>query len=147
MFGSTTRGVGMWRFEHSERTSAAPERVWQQYADPVSWPEWDLDVEQMTVDAPMAVGVRGRLTPKSGPATSLVFTRVEPGRGFTNASRLPLARLEVDHRISADGAGSRITHTVTITGPLSPLFGRLIGRPIARGLPRSMRELARITEQ
>lgn len=137
----------MWQFEHSENTSAAPERVWEQYADPEAWPIWDLDVERMTVEAPMAVGVRGRLKPRSGPTTSLVFTKVEPGRRFTNASRLPLARLEVDHRIQPENRGSRFTHTVTITGPLAPLFGRLVGRAIASGLPRSMRELARLAEE
>jgi len=136
----------MWRYEHSETTSAAPERVWDRYADPALWPAWDLDVKRMTLEAPMAVGVRGRLTPKSGPTTSVVFTRVEPGRGFTNVSRLPLARLEVDHRITPEGDGSRFTHCVTITGPLAPLFGRLVGRSIAAGLPESMRELARLAE-
>jgi ligand-binding SRPBCC domain-containing protein len=137
----------MWRYEHTETTSAPPERVWAHYADPTAWPVWDHETEHVSVEGPMDVGVRGRLKPRGGPATSFVFTHVEPGRGFTDVARLPLARLEFDHRIDPDGDGSRFTHRVTITGPLAPLFARVVGRGVAAGLPRAMRELARLAEQ
>ena len=38
-------------------------------------------------------------------------------------------------------------HRVTITGPLSPLFARVVGRDVAAGLPAAMRALARRAEQ
>jgi uncharacterized protein YndB with AHSA1/START domain len=137
----------MWRIEHPETTSATPERVWEQYADPTAWPTWDHETESVRVDGPLAVGVRGRIKPRGGPATSFVVTEVEPGRRFTDVARLPLARLEFDHRIEPDGAGARFTHSVTITGPLSPLFARVVGRGVAAGLPGAMRELARLAER
>ena len=100
----------------------------------------------------MAVGTRGRLKPKGGPTTTFEFTHVDPGRGFTDVTRLPLARLplarlEFAHRIDPDENGTRFTHRVTITGPLSPLFARVVGRDVAAGLPGAMRALARLAEQ
>ena len=137
----------MWRFEHTETTSAAPERGWQQYADPTAWPAWDHETESVSIEGPLAVGVRGRIKPRGGPATSFVVTEVDPGRRFADVARLPLARLEFDHRIEPDGTGARFTHSVTITGPLSPLFARVVGRGVAAGLPGAMRELARLAER
>ena len=104
------------------------------------------ETESVIVDGPMAAGTRGRLKPVKGPAARFTFTQVTPGVGFANVTRLPLARLTFDHRIEPDGDGSRVTHSVRIDGPLTPLFVRLIGRSTAAGLPAVMRALARRAE-
>lgn len=137
----------MWRFEHTETTAASPERLWRRYEDPSRWPEWDGGTESVTTEGPMAVGTRGRLKPRGGPMASFVFTEVVPGQRFTDVTKLPLARLTFAHRIEPDGTGSRFTHTVTIQGPLSALFARVIGRTIAAELPEAMRTLARLAQQ
>ncbi len=136
----------MWSFEHAETTSATPDRLWALYAEPTTWPRWDQEIAAVTVQGPVAVGTRGRLTPVTGPAAWFTFTEVDPGVGFTNVSRLPLARLTLVHHIEATAAGSRFTHQVTITGPSSPLFARVLSRSLAAGLPTAMRNLARLAE-
>lgn len=136
----------MWTFEHTETTSATPAQLWAHYAEPTTWPDWDHELESVTVQGAMAVGTRGRLKPIKGPATPFTFTEVTPEVGFTDISRLPLARLALTHHIEPTAAGSRFTHQVTITGPLSPLFARIIGRSIAVGLPIAMLALARLAE-
>lgn len=137
----------MWSFEHTVTTGAAPSAVWARYADPAAWPSWDRDLASVTVDGPIAVGVRGTLRPLKGPPAVFVFTEVEPDVGFTNVSRLPFAKLAVSHRITPASSGSEVTHRVEINGPLAPLFGRLIGRRIAAALPGSMRTLAELAEE
>lgn len=137
----------MWTFEHTELTSATPARLWAHYAEPTTWPEWDSETAGVTVQGPMAVGTRGTLKPAKGPATRFTFTEVTPEVGFTDVSRLPLARLTFAHHIEPTATGSRFTHRVTIAGPLSPLFSRVIGRKIAANLPTAMRTLARLAEK
>lgn len=136
----------VWTFEHTETTSAAPAQLWARYADPTTWPEWDHETARVTVEGPMAAGAHGTLKPVKGPVTKLVFTEVVPEVGFTDVSRLPMARLTFAHHIEATATGCRFTHGVTITGPLSPLFARLIGKSVAAGLPAAMRTLARLAE-
>lgn len=136
----------MWTFEHSEITSAAPAQLWARYVDPSTWPEWDHDVAAVTVQGPVAVGTRGRLKPVKGPAVSFTFTEVSPEVDFTDVSPLPMARLTLAHHIEPMATGSRFTHRVTIDGPLALLFARIIGKPIAAGLPAAMRALARLAE-
>jgi len=136
----------MWRFEHTETTTATPDQLWARYVDPTTWPEWDHETESVTAEGALAVGLRGRLKPKGGPWTSFLVTEVEPGAGFTDVTRLPLARLQFRHRIEAVPGGSRFTHTVTIGGPLWPLFARVIGRTIAAEMPTAMATLARLAQ-
>jgi hypothetical protein len=137
----------MWTFEHTETTSASPAQLWARYAEPARWPEWDHDLATVTVQGPMAAGTRGAIKPTKGPATPYTFTEVTPDVGFTDVTRLPLARLTFTHLIEPTPAGSRFTHRATISGPLSPLFARLVGRGIAAGLPTAMRRLARLAER
>jgi len=136
----------MWTFEHAETTTATPAQLWARYAQPTSWPEWDHEIAVVTVAGAMAAGTHGTLKPVKGPTTPFTFSEVIPGVGFTDVSRLPLARMTFVHRIEPIQIGSRFVHRVTITGPLSPLFARVIGRKVAAGLPTAMRELARLVE-
>lgn len=136
----------MWTFEHTETTSAAPAQLWSRYEDPTTWPEWDHEIAAVTVHGPMAVGTRGTLKPVKGPAMTFTFSEVIGEVGFTDVSRLPLARLTFSHLIEQTATGSRFSHRVSISGPLSPVFARVIGKRIAAGLPGAMRELARLAE-
>lgn len=136
----------MWTFEHAETTIATPAQLWARYAEPTSWPDWDHEIASVTVHGPMAVGTRGRLKPVKGPASLFTFTEVNPQVGFTDVTRLPLARMTFHHRIEPTAAGSRFIHRVTISGPLSPFFARVIGRRVAAGLPIAMQALARLAE-
>lgn len=137
----------MWQFEHTQTSAASPKQLWTHYADPASWPNWDHDIAEVTIDGPIATGARGALKPTKGPRVSFVFSEVIPGVRFTNVCRLPLARLTFSHRIEASNTGTRFTHSAAITGPLSALFARIMGRDIATGMPTAMRVLARLAEQ
>ena len=134
----------MWTCEHAVTTNATPAQVWARYADPRTWPEWDAATERVTLQGPLAVGSRGTLKAVGGPTTRFTLTEVVPETGFTTVTRLPLARLVFRHQIEATATGSHLTHAVTISGPLSSLFGRVIGTSLARDLPGAMNALARL---
>lgn len=138
----------MWSTKHTERTSASAADLWQHYCQPVRWPEWDHGTRRVTLDGPFHEGTRGSLKPAKGPATRFTLTQVTPEVGFTNASRLPLTQMEFSHRIEVlDDGATAFTHRVTLTGPLAPLFSRVIGRTIAAELPEAMRALAALAER
>lgn len=126
----------MWTCEHVVASDATPAQVWALYAEPATWPEWDRATERVTLRGPFLPGSRGTLKPAGGPATRFTLVEVVPEVGFTSLTRLPLARLAFGHRIQPTPTGSRITHTVTISGPLAPLF--------ARDLPAAVQALARL---
>ncbi len=133
----------MWTFQHTETTTATPERLWDLYREPTTWPEWDHQIEDVTVDGPFETGATGTIKPVGGPRTKFRMVEVTEKVSFTDVTRLPLAKMRFDHRIEP-GA---ITHRVTITGPLAPLFARVIGRKVVADLPTAMRTLAARAEQ
>lgn len=139
-------GLSMWTCEHTETTTAPPSAVWARWADPATWPEWDPETTAARLDGPFEAGTSGSLTPAGGPAVRFVLTEVTPGASFADCAHLPLARVLFEHIVRADDTGSRFTHRVTVTGPLAPVVGRLLGRRIAAGLPHAMRCLARLAE-
>src|SRR5215213_6257302 len=75
-----------------------------------------------------------------------LWTDVRPGEGFSDRTRLPLANLDFFHKTERVGEGTRVTHRVEISGPLSFAFARLMGRGFEEGLPETVRNLARLAE-
>jgi hypothetical protein len=69
----------------------------------------------------------------------------EPGRVFTDESRLPGARMGHRHLIEPRGAANcRLLNTIYIEGPLAPLWRRILGPAAARALPGAQRAIAEL---
>lgn len=133
----------MWSTEASTVTPASPEAVWALYEQVGAWNAWDHEVEWSRLDGPFQAGSSGVLKPKGGPASKFRLTAVEQGRRFADLTRLPLAVLSFEHTLTPEpSGGTRIHHRVTLRGPLTFLFSRVIGRNIAAGLPGAVKALA-----
>lgn len=128
----------------SEYTHASPESVWSQWSDVASWPVWDSGVERVTLQGPFAAGTKGTLKPTGGPRVRFELTEVRPVEGFTDVTKLPLSRMQFEHSAVRESDRTRLTHRVTISGLTTPLFARIIGRGVAKGLPETVRTLARV---
>jgi Polyketide cyclase / dehydrase and lipid transport len=137
----------MWSTEASATTQASPEAIWTLWADVGNWKEWDPGVEDSSIGGPFAEGTHYELKPKGGPAVTSVLTEVRPGEEFSDHTRLPLANLDFSHEVERVGKETRVTHRVEISGPLAFVFASLMGRGMERGLPETMRNLARLAEE
>lgn len=133
-----------WTCEHTVVTPVESGRVWARLADVETWSQWDPEVAWARLDVPLAAGATGTLKPSRGPKARFVVTRAEAGRRLTDVTELPLARLEFDHMLEEAGPGTRLTHRVTITGPLTPVFSRLIGTRAGATLPAAMTALTEL---
>lgn len=137
----------MWSTEASATTEAPPEAIWRLWADVDNWKEWDPGVEDSSIDGPFVEGTRCGLKPKGGPKVMSVLTDVRFDEGFSDHTRLPLANLDFFHWVKRVGGETRVTHRVEISGPLSFVFARLMGRGMEKGLPETVRNLARLAEE
>lgn len=124
-------------------TSPAPvESFFERWADMPTWPEWSTDTEWVRLDGPCGTGATGRLKPKGGPAVRFTVTQWTPGERFVDVSDLLGARLTFDHTTrSTSGGGARIDVTVTLAGPLAPLWRRIMGAGIATSLQADLDRL------
>lgn len=135
-----------WTTEASAVAAAGPERIWELWADVAGWSDWDGAVARAELDGPLVTGATGVLHPTGGPRSRFTVTEATPNRSFTTRSRLPLGSLEFVHTLTPTSEGTVIVHRVTMTGPLTVVFRRLVGAGIAASLPAAVTALARLAE-
>lgn len=134
----------MWTFEHRITAAITQEQVWAVWTDVERWNAWDPGVSWAKLDGTFAVGTTCTLKPKDGPRVRAVITRCDRPLGFAAESHLPLCRLVFDHRVVEVSGGVQLTHRVTMTGPMTFLFRRLIGASIERDMPVAMARLVEL---
>ena len=134
--------------EHRITVATSPDAIHPIYADVPRWPRWDPDTKAATLSGPFAVGSRGTLTPVRGNTVPMALTFVDPARGFTAESRIPLLlRMVFEHELIARGPSqTEVVHRVTISGPLSWLIGPTLKRQLDAGLPVTLARLKRMAE-
>lgn len=135
------------QFEEKILVNAPVDKLYSLYANVSGWSTWDPDVKSSSINGQFSSGVTGTLQPSSGPKAKITFTEVVPNRSFTVESKLPLCVMRFEHEIAPLGNQVQVVHRVSFVGFLAPLFGRLIGSQIRRGLPRTLEGLKRAAEQ
>jgi Polyketide cyclase / dehydrase and lipid transport len=134
--------------EHRITIATPPGAIYPIYADVANWHRWDPDTKAATLSGPFVVGSRGTLTPVRGNTVPMVVTFVDPARGFTAESRIPLLlRMVFEHELIAHGPSqTEVVHRVTLSGPLSWLIGPALKRQLDAGLPVTLSRLKRMAE-
>lgn len=131
-------------------TTAAPEAVWRAWTDPALRPAWHPDLRWATYDGPVAPGTTGRWKPSRARPVDVVVTEADPTRRFVvrGTHGLPVARGHYVHELEAlPGGGTRITHTMGLTGPAAGLLDRVLGRMLAvSATPDAVAGVARVAE-
>jgi hypothetical protein len=134
----------MWHAEHTLETTATPERVWALMQKVAAWPEWDAGLAWAELTGAFAAGAQGRVkSPSDGPRAFLLAA-VDAPSGFTALTRFPLAEVRHIHHQERTAIGTRLTHRVEISGPLSWYYVWSVGRKLREGLAPGLRRLARL---
>jgi uncharacterized membrane protein len=136
----------MWSFEHQESTTASRAAVWNLWKDVSGWPSWDEGIASVTIDRDFGVGAKGKLKPTGGPAFPFEVTQVDDGLSFTDVTKLPLAKLTFQHELVEHEGTVVIRQQITIDGPLTALWKRVIGKGLEQDVPGTMRSLASAAE-
>ena len=124
----------MWQHTFEHRTDLPVEAIWPILADVAHWAEVDHNIERIEISQPAAVGVPFKLKPKGGPKLSFVIGDFAPPTTYSDICRMPLARMKTLHEL-IPGPQTTMRVTIEIHGPLARLWGRLVGRTHAAGLP------------
>jgi uncharacterized protein YndB with AHSA1/START domain len=130
------------QFSHSVTVDAPAQRVWSIWMDVPKWPTWDIELEQARASAPLALGVKGSVTPRAGFSSSFEVTEFEPGRCYAIEVPLPLARLVVKRELRQTGGSTRFVHQVKFSGIAAPVFAALFGPRYRIALPKVMALIA-----
>ncbi|MGO1315697.1 hypothetical protein [Microbacterium gubbeenense] len=128
-----------WRASYSQLTTASPESVWRRWTTPSAWAEDDPGLETAQFACPPTVGTHGWVKNHGSPRQKITFTVLDQNTAMNFKISLPGAVLSFPHEMRATPEGLVVTHNVQLDGLLAGLYGLLVGRGIARGLPAVVR--------
>ncbi|MDO5535127.1 MAG: hypothetical protein Q4F65_10805 [Propionibacteriaceae bacterium] len=135
---------------HSITAAVDPSVVWARWTDVENWPLDDPDISKAQLNGPVAKGAIGFIVPRGGFRTPFKLVEVDrQNLRFSLETKLPLAVSLFEHTLTRpvddpdlhesdaelDPDAWVLTHTLTISGPLSRLWDRIVGRSFTRGLP------------
>ncbi|MGI8553996.1 MAG: SRPBCC family protein [Dehalococcoidia bacterium] len=136
------RGVPMWSAEAVVESAVTAEAVWQIWTDVEHWKTWNPQVLASKLNGPFEVGSTGMIKPKGAPKAAFTMIGVQPERRWANRTRLPLATLDYIHELQPAPTGISIRHCAQLSGPLSGLFGIVMGKKLKGDMPQAVRNLA-----
>ena len=116
-------------------------QVWKVWADVNQWHTWQEDIEYATLDGEFKDGNVLRFKPKGGPKIKLELTRVKPNSTFVDLTRFPLAKMYDSHELIDRGDALEIKTTISIAGPLSFFWKKLVAEKVADGMKEQTERL------
>lgn len=132
--------------EYRINIKASQEHVFNIYKDVESWAKWDPDIEAVALHGEFAEGSTGWLKPVGAPKTKTRMASVKEPESFSVESRLPLCTMRFEHELQSKGETTDAVHRVIFSGPLAPVFSRLVGGKIEKGIQATMEGLKNYAE-
>jgi hypothetical protein len=136
--------VAMYRISADTIISGDLAAVWTVVTDVDSWATWDPHEEEARLDEAFALGGTGWSKPRGGPGTLWTITEVIEQRRWSTECALPGGKLTGQNDFEQLGDGRiQCAKTVSVTGPLVPLFRLYFGRRIRRDIFKTWAALER----
>jgi uncharacterized protein YndB with AHSA1/START domain len=138
----------MWSYQHSVRTSAAPEAIWRLWTDVEHWGDWNAEIEKIELDGPFAAGTEIVMTPPGQDQVRLRLVEVTEPERFVDEADLGDILVRTTHRIEPVGAAvTRVVYRMEITGEAADRLGPQVGPAISADFPQTMAALVRLAER
>ncbi|BCW35153.1 hypothetical protein StoSoilA2_12090 [Arthrobacter sp. StoSoilA2] len=138
----------MWDYEHSVETTAAPQALWQLWADVESWGSWNAEIERVEIDGPFAVGSQILMTPPGDEPIQLRIAEVVNGELFVDEARFDELLIRTAHRLDRLDCGRvRVVYRMEITGAGADQVGPEIGPAITADWPETMASLVELAQR
>ena len=132
----------MWSKTYSKRTSGVKaEKIWNVWTNVNQWHTWQPDIDQAKIEGEFKVGNTFMLKPKGGPRVNIEIIQAEPCKKFTDLTRFPGAKMYGIHEFIEHENELEIKTTMSIEGPLSFLWRKLVAEGVANGMAEQTESL------
>jgi uncharacterized protein YndB with AHSA1/START domain len=132
----------MWRYEHAAQAPVSQQAVWRLWSEVERWPDWNPDIETITIDGPFAAGSKFVMNPGSDEAVHMTLEEVVSGTSFTDLAEFNGLVLRTIHLMEPVAGGDvRITYAMEITGPNADAVGAEVGEQITSDFPETVAAL------
>lgn len=118
-----------WSMENVHEAAVAPADVFRYYASPATWGDWAHNTAWGRGPSPLEPGSAVEVRVRSYPWTYTVRVReLEPGRRIVTEVRPFGVTITSTYEVTATATGSRLHHTISLTGPLEVLYKGVRGQ-------------------
>jgi hypothetical protein len=124
----------MWTHRYQQTTDLPTTVLWPVLANIAGWAEIDENIELIRVEGIPAKDTKFVLKPKGGPTLTFTIGDFDPPTTYSDICHMPFATMKTTHHLVA-GDVTTIDIQIVIEGILAPLWGVLVGRKHADGLP------------
>lgn len=127
---------------------APPQKIWETLIDVERWPEWAESVQavERLDGGDFGLDCEARLRVKGAPVSVWTVTEFTPGNSFSWQTNARGVESMAEHRVEAEGEGSRLTLATVSRGLLATVFSPLIRRVARRNLQLEAEGLKRRCE-
>lgn len=132
----------MWQQKYScSFEGVTPEQVWQAWSDVSRYCDWHDDLDYCQLQGEFVVGNFFRLKPKGAPTFKVHITELQPYHLFVDETRFLGATMMDKHICEAMPDGVTLTSVIEVTGPLTPLWAKLVAKNVAASVPKEMQSM------
>jgi hypothetical protein len=132
----------MWVAKYAkEFKGVSAKAIWSAWADVNNWPKWDAELEKTILTGEFVAGSHFQLKPKGGPTVSIKIIEANPYRTFIDVTKFPLAKMIDYHEIQETSDGILLKSKISVSGPLSWLWKKIVAQGVAAGVPAQMEAL------
>jgi hypothetical protein len=124
----------MWQHRFEKATELKPNQIWPILADVANWAQVDQNIDFVKVKGTPQVGTKFVLKPKGGPKLNFTIGDFAPPTTYSDVCKMPFASMKTLHTL-IPGDVTIVRVDIVISGPLSRLWGLMVGRKHAQGLP------------
>jgi uncharacterized protein YndB with AHSA1/START domain len=133
----------MWVHEYSKTIPASPEMLWGLLSDVDGWVDWNDGIESISLDGPLAVGTRFRMTPPGEQTLTSTIVELQPGRLITDLTEMDEVAVRVEHRLDPGPDATTVTYRITVSGAgLPDETAAEIGSAVSADFPDVLTSLA-----
>ena len=133
-------------FEQKMVIQAPYAKVCEVNSDVGGWKNWDPGIEESSIDGPFASGAKGRVKLKKGPVIDIDIVEVKNPEWMAVEARVRLCHIRFEQNIIPAGRETKVNCKVMLTGPLSSLYGSMVGQKINVALQRKLASLRSFCE-
>ena len=134
----------MWEYEHSVKTTASAESIWQLWADVPNWGSWNADLEKIEIDGPFVVGTGISMTPAGQDVVRLRLAEGRENELFIDEADLGDIVVRTTHRLDRLDDGTRVVYRMEITGAAADQVGPQLGPAITADFPETIAALVEL---
>ena len=126
------------RIEHTIDIEASAEKVWELTLDVEAWPEHTptMDSIERLDNGPLAIGSQAIIKQPGQRPKVWTVSRLDDESAFAWSTRALGMTMTGGHYLTATEAGITQTLAIDLAGPLAPVLGPLLRRPILSAITK-----------